>query len=219
MLFRSIGSDPRIGYQFIYPGCGYGGSCFPKDVRALIHSARHHHCDLSVLSAVESANEAQKHRIFELIMKHYGNDISSKVFAVWGLAFKPNTDDIREAPSMSLMANALAAKAAVRAFDPVAAPRLNEQMPEVTTVGDMYEVLAGCDALVICTEWNEFRQPDFGRIGAAMKGKVIFDGRNIFRTKLMAGLGFTYYSVGREPVTQGSGTDRPAGRSSGIGQS
>ncbi|MHC4348370.1 MAG: UDP-glucose dehydrogenase family protein [Planctomycetota bacterium] len=211
-------ADHRIGNQFLYPGLGFGGSCFPKDVNAVINMGKDVGYDCKLASAVCDVNQDQRLSFWNKIVEHFGPDLSGRTLAFWGIAFKPETDDIREAPSMSLMAKALSAQATVRAFDPVAAARLNEQMPEVTTVGDMYEVLAGCDALVICTEWSEFRHPDFKRVAQVMKGNVIFDGRNIYRRETMQRLGFVYYSVGREPVLHGTGTnragaDRPAARS------
>jgi UDPglucose 6-dehydrogenase len=207
--------DHRIGNQFLYPGLGFGGSCFPKDVQAVINMGKTVGFDCKLAGAVYEVNRDQRLYFWNKIVEHFGQDLRGRTLAFWGIAFKPETDDIREAPSMSLMAKALAANAAVRAFDPVAAERLNEQMPEVTTVGDMYEVLVDCDALVICTEWSEFRHPDFNRMARAMKGNVIFDGRNIYRPETMQRLGFVYYSVGREPVHHGTdrgGVKRPAAR-------
>jgi UDPglucose 6-dehydrogenase len=209
-------ADHRIGNQFLYPGLGFGGSCFPKDVQAVINMGRNVGYDCKLAGAVHEVNQDQRLSFWNKILEHFGSDLSGRTLAFWGIAFKPETDDIREAPAISLMTRALAAKATVRAFDPVAAERLNEAMPAVTTVGDMYEVLAGCDALVICTEWSEFRHPDFNRVAQAMKGNVIFDGRNIYRRETMRRQGFVYYSVGREPVHQGtnrSGTRRPTARS------
>ncbi|MHC4763885.1 MAG: UDP-glucose dehydrogenase family protein [Planctomycetota bacterium] len=203
-------ADHRIGNQFLYPGLGFGGSCFPKDVRAVINMGKDVGFDCKLASAVHAVNQDQRRHFWNKIAQHFGQDLSDRTLAFWGIAFKPETDDIREAPSMSLMEKALDAGAAVRAFDPVAAGRLNEQMPEVTTVGDMYEALTGCDALVICTEWSEFRHPDFKRMAQRMKGNVIFDGRNIYRRETMNRLGFVYYSVGREAVRHG--TDRDESR-------
>jgi UDPglucose 6-dehydrogenase len=206
-------ADHRIGNQFLYPGLGFGGSCFPKDVQAVINMGKDVEFDCKLASAVYEVNQDQRVYFWNKIVEHFGQDLSGRTLAFWGIAFKPETDDIREAPSLALMTKALAAHATVRAFDPVAAPRLNEQMPEVTTVGDMYEVLVGSDALVICTEWSEFRHPDFNRMAQAMKGNVIFDGRNIYRHEMMKRLGFVYYSVGREPIRHGTdrgGTKRSA---------
>jgi UDPglucose 6-dehydrogenase len=212
---RGMCADHRIGNQFLYPGLGYGGSCFPKDVQAVINMGKDVGFDCKLAGAVHAVNQDQRLYFWNKIVEHFGPDLSGRTLAFWGIAFKPETDDIREAPSLSLMQRAIEAKAQVRAFDPVAAGRLNERMPEVTTVGDMYEALAGCDALVICTEWSEFRHPDFERIAQAMKGNVIFDGRNIYRRDAMRQLGFVYYSVGREPVHEGTnrgGAKQPAAR-------
>ncbi len=157
---------------------------------------------------MHAVNDDQRGYFWNKVVEHFGQDLAGRTLAFWGVAFKPETDDIREAPSLSLMRRALDAKATVRAFDPVAAGHLPEVLPEVIVVGDMYEVLAGCDALVICTEWSEFRQPDFSRMAAVMRGKVIFDGRNLYKRETMQKQGFSYYSVGRDPVLEGTGTDR-----------
>jgi UDPglucose 6-dehydrogenase len=199
-------ADHRIGNQFLYPGLGFGGSCFPKDVHAVINMGKNVGYDCKLAGAVNEVNQDQRLSFWNKILEHFGPDLSGRTLAFWGIAFKPETDDIREAPAISLMTSALAARATVRAFDPVAAERLNAAMPEVTTVDNMYDVLVGCDALVICTEWSEFRHPDFNRLAQAMKGNVIFDGRNIYRRETMRRQGFVYYSVGREPVHHG--TDR-----------
>ncbi len=201
-------SDHRIGRQFLHPGLGYGGSCFPKDVQAVIDMGKTVGFDCKLAAAVHTVNDDQRGYFWSKIVEHFGQDLAGRTLAFWGVAFKPETDDIREAPALTLMGRALEANATVRAFDPVAAGHLPRELPEVTVVGDMYEVLDGCDALVICTEWSEFRQPDFKRMAATMRGPVIFDGRNIYRREAMRKAGFSYYSVGREPVIQGKGTDR-----------
>jgi UDPglucose 6-dehydrogenase len=197
---KGIGSDPRIGTHFLYPGTGYGGSCFPKDVKALIRTARDHGVPLRVLQAVEDANDAQKQILVERVVQRFGDDIAGRSFALWGLAFKPNTDDMREAPSR-VIAEALTARgASIRAYDPVAMPeaaRVMEDMPRVSFVSNQAEALPGADALIIVTEWKEFRNPDFDAIKAALKQPLIFDGRNLYDPKLMAMLGMDYQAIGR----------------------
>ena len=195
-----IGSDPRIGYSFIYPGAGYGGSCFPKDVQALERSAQELKYDAALLKAVEATNRRQKQVLFKKISAHFDGKLNGKVIALWGLAFKPNTDDMREAPSRTLMEALWDAGASVRAYDPVAmeeTARLYPKQPglRLCTSGD--EALKGADALVICTEWQEFRSPDFEALKAALKAPVIFDGRNLYDPDLLQQLGFTYYAIGR----------------------
>ncbi len=195
-----IGSDPRIGYHFIYPGCGYGGSCFPKDVRALERTADQHDYDAELLRAVEHINLRQKAVLFRQIKSHFGGDLKGKTIAVWGLAFKPNTDDMREAPSRTLLEALWAAGASVRAYDPEAseeAHRIFGPRPDLELADQPMDVIDGADALAIVTEWRVFRSPDFDRIKSGLTNPVIFDGRNIFDPKLMRSLGFTYYSIGR----------------------
>ncbi len=195
-----IGSDPRIGYQFIYPGCGYGGSCFPKDVRALSQTARQHGYTMSILDSVEQTNDQQKKKLFELIEQHYGQSIAGKRFAVWGLSFKPRTDDMREAPSRTLMESLWAAGAMVSAYDPEAmdeARRLYPNHENLTLVGTRDDALRDADALIVCTEWQHFRAPDFELIMSRLAAPVIFDGRNLYDPSKMAGLGFSYYGIGR----------------------
>jgi UDPglucose 6-dehydrogenase len=195
-----IGSDPRIGYHFIYPGAGYGGSCFPKDVQALQRSARGLGFEPHLLTAVESVNKAQKSFLVGKIRKHFGADLKGRTFALWGLAFKPNTDDMREAPAITVVNELLAAGAKVRAFDPVAmaeARRIFGDKPGLALVADANATLEGADALVIVTEWREFRSPDFDRLKSQLKQPVIFDGRNLYNPELMARFGFRYYGVGR----------------------
>jgi UDPglucose 6-dehydrogenase len=194
-----IGSDPRIGYAFIYPGLGYGGSCFPKDVKALRRSAQEAGYDESMLSAVETVNELQKGRLFKKISAHFGN-LKGKTFAMWGLAFKPNTDDMREAASRVLMEALWEAGAKVRAFDPVAmaeCKRIYGERADLVLCGHSEETLEGADALVIVTEWREFRSPDFDEIKAKLRAPVIFDGRNLYDPAQMRKAGFSYYAIGR----------------------
>nr|BFE96994.1 hypothetical protein GCM10020185_75300 [Pseudomonas brassicacearum subsp. brassicacearum] len=172
-----IGADSRIGYHFIYPGCGYGGSCFPKDMRALIHTAEQAHCSSDLLQAVEAINGRQKHKLFERINAFYQGDLRGKTFALWGLAFKPNTDDMRDAPSRTLLESLWAAGASVRAFDPEAMQQtqlLYPDEPRLMLMGTPESVLPGADALVICTEWQPFKAPDFDLIQQRLKAPVIF---------------------------------------------
>ncbi|HXI36285.1 MAG TPA: UDP-glucose/GDP-mannose dehydrogenase family protein [Burkholderiales bacterium] len=198
---RGIGSDPRIGYHFLYPGAGYGGSCFPKDVKALQKSAIQAGRPLRVLAAVDQVNEAQKHVLGDKIQARFGKTLSGRRFAVWGLAFKPNTDDMREAPSRSLISDLVNAGAAVRAYDPAAreeAQKLYADEARVEIVGSPLAALEGADALAIITEWQEFRSPDFGAIKARLKTPAIFDGRNLYDPAVVASHGLEYYSIGRK---------------------
>jgi UDPglucose 6-dehydrogenase len=195
-----IGSDPRIGYQFIYPGIGYGGSCFPKDVKALEHLAQQHDYSASILQAVDAVNDRQKQTLFNKMQLHYGGELEGKTFALWGLAFKPNTDDMREAPSRVLMEALWAAGAKVRAYDPEAAEearRIFGERDDLLLCDHPEEALDGADALAIVTEWKMFRSPDFNKIKDALNDPVIFDGRNIYDPAFLASNGFTYYAVGR----------------------
>ena len=194
-----IGADPRIGYAFIYPGAGFGGSCFPKDVRALKHSAGEVGYEAAILGAVEQVNDRQKKILFGKIQAHFG-DLRGRTIAVWGLAFKPNTDDIREASSRVLIESLWAAGAAVRAYDPVAMPecrRVYGERADLVLCKSSPEALVGADALAIVTEWQEFRSPDFDHIKTALKTPVIFDGRNLYDPAHMARAGFSYYAIGR----------------------
>ena len=198
-----IGSDPRIGYHFIYPGAGYGGSCFPKDVQALERSAREYGFEAIILAAVEERNRRQKSVLVEKIQAHFGQNLAGKTFALWGLAFKPNTDDMREAPSRVVMEALWAAGAKVRAYDPVAmeetqrlySAQLAGGLLTMCANGD--EAVQGADALAILTEWKEFRSPDFDGLKAALATPVVFDGRNLYDPGLMRRQGFTYYAIGR----------------------
>lgn len=197
---HGMGSDKRIGTAFLYPGVGYGGSCFPKDVKALIQSARDRGHDLTILKAVEEVNKRQKQVFFEKISRHYRNDISGKKFAVWGLSFKPHTDDIREAPAIEVIRELVSRGATVKAFDPVAmgnARVIFEGNPGVTFSEDSYGTLSGADALVLVTEWPQFRKPDFDQIRTLLKEPVIFDGRNQYNPDLLRKQGFIYYGIGR----------------------
>ena len=191
---RGIGADPRIGTHFLYPGAGFGGSCFPKDVKALQRSAEVAGRKLRVVAAVEQANEAQKHLLGDKIKARFGKDLKGKRFAIWGLAFKPNTDDMREAPSLTLIADLLAAGAQVCAYDPVARPELSG----VEMANSAAEALKDCDALAIVTEWAEFRSPDFSDLKKTLKTPAIFDGRNLYDSATVRSLGFEYFSVGRK---------------------
>ncbi len=195
-----IGSDPRIGYSFIYPGCGYGGSCFPKDVKALSRSARDLNYDAEILKAVENVNTRQKELLFRKIYRHFDGKLSGRTLALWGLAFKPNTDDMREAPSRALMEELWEHGATVQAYDPVAmdeARRTYGDRKDLELVKNANAALAGADALAIVTEWQEFRSPDFDHIKSQLKAPVIFDGRNLYDPSYLARLGITYYGVGR----------------------
>jgi len=200
---HGIGSDPRIGYQFIYPGVGYGGSCFPKDVQALIRTADGIDFDAKVLKAVEARNYEQKTTLFGKIQSHYNGDLKGKTFALWGLSFKPNTDDMREAPSRVLMEALWDAGARVQAYDPEAmkeTQRIYAGQDALTLCGTKESALKGADALAIVTEWQPFRVPDFDNIKQQLTSPVIFDGRNLFELRRMQKKGITYYSVGRKPV-------------------
>ena len=197
---KGIGSDPRIGTHFLYPGTGYGGSCFPKDVKALIHIGRENGLQLGVLQAVEAANERQKHVLVDKVIARFGQDLAGRTFAVWGLAFKPNTDDMREAPSRVIVDELTRRGARVQAYDPVAMPeaaRVMEGTVGLTFAGSQAQALAGADALLVVTEWKEFRNPDFDAIKAALKQPLVFDGRNIYDPALMQMHGIDYSGIGR----------------------
>ena len=197
---RGIGADPRIGYHFLYPGCGYGGSCFPKDVKALIKTGEEFGHDLKVLNAVETANMIQKHVLTKKINSHFANDIKGKHFALWGLAFKPNTDDMRDAPSRVLIADLLAAGATVTAYDPVAmaeAQRIFKDTNGLSYANSPEEALQHADALVIVTEWKEFRSIDLNKVKTSLKTATVFDGRNLYEPKAAASAGLNYYPIGR----------------------
>jgi UDPglucose 6-dehydrogenase len=192
-----MGSDSRIGPSFLFPGVGYGGSCFPKDVKALIRMGVDAGTPMRVVEAVDSANEAQKQVLLPRVESHLGG-LAGKVVAVWGLAFKPKTDDMREAPAITLIAGLVAKGAKVRAYDPKAAQVAAALVgPEVTLCGRSYDAVEGADALVVITEWPEFREPDFARIRRLMRGDSVFDGRNIYDPEQMRELGFRYQGIGR----------------------
>ncbi len=198
---RGMGADRRIGSQFLFPGAGYGGSCFPKDVQALIHSAAEHDLDFALLRATDEVNVQQKRIIARRVKQHFGEDLSGRAFAVWGLAFKPRTDDMREAPSLAVIEELLAAGARVRAHDPEALGSARRIFGErITYHENNYDALVGADALIILTDWNEFRHPNFQRIRTTLKSPVIFDGRNLYDPALMKALEFRYYSIGRRPI-------------------
>ncbi|MBC53981.1 MAG: UDP-glucose 6-dehydrogenase [Gammaproteobacteria bacterium] len=197
---HGIGSDPRIGYQFIYPGIGYGGSCFPKDVQALERTGRENGIQMSILQAVESVNNRQKQRLVDLIKQHYQDNLQGKTFAIWGLAFKPKTDDMREAPSRVIMEALWDAGAIVQAYDPEAmqeVERLYGQRSDLRLVGTRDATLVGADALIVCTEWQHFRAASFDWLAEALTDKVIFDGRNVYDPQTVKDAGLTYYAIGR----------------------
>ena len=197
---KGIGSDPRIGYQFIYPGCGYGGSCFPKDVQALIRSATNIGYDAKVLQAVEAVNNTHKHKLFDYMMRHFNGDLSGKVVALWGLSFKPNTDDMREASARVLLELLREQGATVQAFDPEAmeeTQRIYGHREDLRLMGTKDAALNGADMLAICTEWQAFRAPDFTALAIILKDKVVFDGRNLFEPTIVAEHGLAYYGIGR----------------------
>jgi UDPglucose 6-dehydrogenase len=199
---RGIGSDPRIGYHFIYPGCGYGGSCFPKDVEALTHTAKQTGYHAQLLQAVEDVNNRQKTTLVAKLAQHFGGEaqLRGKTIALWGLAFKPNTDDMRAAPSRTVMEALWHAGAKVQAFDPVAmheASRIYGEQTNLSLCPDKYTALKGADALIICTEWQQFRVPDFAEMEVCMRNKIIVDGRNLYQPQKLQADGWTYISVGR----------------------
>jgi UDPglucose 6-dehydrogenase len=201
MVRRGIGSDDRIGKRFLFPGIGYGGSCFPKDVQALVRSASEVNYEFKILDAVMEVNKSQKTYLIPRIKKYFNGDLRGKKIAIWGLAFKPNTDDIREAPALYLIDALVAAGASVAAFDPEAMKNVKEVVGDKIVFSDnQYAALENCDALIIATEWSEFRTPDFDKMVKVMKSKVIFDGRNVFDLDQMRELGFYYESIGRKTI-------------------
>jgi UDPglucose 6-dehydrogenase len=198
---RGMGTDRRIGSQFLFPGVGYGGSCFPKDVQALIYSAAENQLDFSLLQAADEVNDLQKRIMVERARTHFAGVLTDRVFALWGLAFKPRTDDMREAPALVVIEELLAAGARIQAHDPEALESARIIFGDrISYYGTNYDALRGADALIILTEWNEFRHPNFQRMKSELKQPVIFDGRNLYDPALMKALEFTYYSVGRRPV-------------------
>lgn len=200
---KGIGSDSRIGPKFIYPGAGYGGSCFPKDVQALIRTSKAYHYDLEILQSVENVNERQKKVIPAKVLNHFKNDLKGKTIALWGLSFKPKTDDMREAPSLIIIEEMLKAGAKVKAYDPVANKEAKRRIGDVIDYcNDMYETLIDVDALIVITEWPEFRVPNYKVMNKLMKDRLIFDGRNIYDPAEMEEFGYTYYSIGRTTVNK-----------------
>jgi UDPglucose 6-dehydrogenase len=204
-----VGSDSRIGHAFLYAGCGYGGSCFPKDVKALIHTAKAIRADAGILEAVEARNARQKRRLFDKVVAHYGGELKGRTFAMWGLSFKPNTDDVREASSLTLIELLLDAGARVRAYDPIASENIRKSVPtswleerQLTFCDEQYETLDDCDALLLVTEWKQFRNPDFDLMKRKLGGHAIFDGRNQYVPDDVVALGFEYYGIGRRGTRQ-----------------
>lgn len=201
MVRKGMGADTRIGKRFLFPGIGYGGSCFPKDVNALIKTSEDNDSPIRLLKVVDEANKLQKLILVKKILKHFDRNIKGKKFAVWGLAFKPNTDDMREAPSIYIIKELIRLGAKVSAYDPAAMENAKFYLDDILDyTQDQYSILKDANALLILTEWNEFRNPDFNRIKTELESPVIFDGRNVFEIKKMEELGFTYYSIGRETV-------------------
>ncbi|HLT07327.1 MAG TPA: UDP-glucose/GDP-mannose dehydrogenase family protein [Cyclobacteriaceae bacterium] len=198
MVRKGIGTDSRIGTKFIYPGIGYGGSCFPKDVKAIIRTANEYGYKLRVLQSVEDVNEAQKEVLYKKVRQHFGEDLSGKTFAIWGLSFKPNTDDMREAPSIVIIDQLLAAGAQVKAYDPIAMKEAKEHYigDKITYCENAYEACVDADALLLVTEWSEFRIPSWNVLSKLLKNKVVFDGRNIYDPVYLKELGFTHYGIG-----------------------
>ncbi len=197
MVRKGVGADARIGSKFLYPGCGYGGSCFPKDVKALIHTAHEHGCKMRVLEAVDAVNEQQKELLFHKLMMHYGGNLQGKTVAIWGLSYKPETDDMREAPSLVLIGKLLDAGCRVQVYDPVAMPECRRRLGDKVVYGrDMYEAAVDADALLLVTEWKAFRLPSWPTLKRIMRSPVIFDGRNIFEEKELLALGFEYEKIG-----------------------
>ncbi len=202
LVRKGMGTDSRIGKRFLFPGIGYGGSCFPKDVKALVKTSDGFKKKISLLELVDKVNERQKHILVEKVTKYFGQDLKGKKFAVWGLAFKPNTDDMREAPSVVIINDLLNLGAEVTAYDPEAMENAKRYYlgDKISYGSNMYDTIRDKDALLILTEWNEFRNPDFDKVATELKNKLIFDGRNIYKPEQMKELGFVYFSIGRQPV-------------------
>lgn len=195
---KAIGSDPRIGNKFLFAGCGFGGSCFPKDLRALVHTGRDNDIDLSIIAAAERANERQKRVLGDRLLAHFAGDLSGKRIGIWGLSFKPETDDTRETPALVLVEQLRAAGAVVAAYDPEAMPNVRKILGDAIALeADAYAVAKGADALVLVTEWHELRDPDFARLGQLMRTRVLVDGRNVWSGSVARAAGFTYYGIGR----------------------
>jgi UDPglucose 6-dehydrogenase len=202
MVRRGIGSDERIGKRFLFPGIGYGGSCFPKDVQALVRSSHGVDYDFKILEAVMKVNEEQKLHLLPKVKQYFDGNLLGKHFAIWGLSFKPNTDDIREAPAIYIIKALLGEGATITVFDPEAMENVRQQLDSLVEYADnQYDCLNNADALIIATEWNEFRTPDFELIEQRLKSKVIFDGRNLFENSMMQNLDFHYESIGRKAVS------------------
>jgi UDPglucose 6-dehydrogenase len=201
LVRKGMGADSRIGKRFLFPGIGYGGSCFPKDVNALIKTSEEHNSPIRLLKVVDEVNREQKLVLVKKVLSHFKNEIKGKKFAIWGLAFKPNTDDMREAPSIYIIKELVKLGAKVSAYDPAAMENAKFYLDEILNYcDDQYEALKDAEALLILTEWNEFRNPDFEKIKNELKAPIIFDGRNIFDVEKMEELGFVYYSIGRKPI-------------------
>jgi UDPglucose 6-dehydrogenase len=198
LVRKGMGTDARIGQQFLFPGVGYGGSCFPKDVAALLNTARGHGYELQIVNAAESVNRRQKQVVVEKVKEHFGGKLKGLTLTIWGLAFKPNTDDTREAPALTIINALLKEGAHIRAYDPAAVEETKKKLGNKVKYFDRnYDALKGANALIVVTEWNEFRRPDFERMKSLMKDPVVFDGRNIYNPHMMAEMGFTYYGIGR----------------------
>ncbi|MFH2013259.1 MAG: UDP-glucose/GDP-mannose dehydrogenase family protein [Pseudomonadota bacterium] len=196
---KGIGSDPRIGHSFLFPGVGYGGSCFPKDVKAIIRTAEENNYELSILKAVDLVNTNQREMLVQKILNHFGGNLKNRVIGIWGLSFKPNTDDTRESPSITIIKRLLELGAKIKAYDPAAMDEAKKELHDsIEYCNRSYDVLERADALVLITEWNEFREPDFKRILKLMNSPVIFDGRNIYNPRKLQDMGFIYYGVGRK---------------------
>jgi UDPglucose 6-dehydrogenase len=201
LIRRGLGTDERIGKRFLFPGIGFGGSCFPKDVKALANSAKGVNYEFKILQAVMEVNEKQKLSLVPRIKKYFNDDLKGKKIAVWGLAFKPNTDDIREAPSIFIIRELIKEGSQIAAFDPEAMINTKRELGDHIELRGQYDVIKDCDALLIATEWSEFRTPDFDKMSSLMKRKVIFDGRNVYEPQKMKELGFYYESIGRKTVS------------------
>jgi UDPglucose 6-dehydrogenase len=198
LVRKGIGSDSRIGNKFLYPGVGYGGSCFPKDIKALIRTSEENGYSMNLIKAVDLTNEQQKGRMLVKIKEHFGNDLDGLVFAVWGLTFKPQTDDTRESPSMTVILRLLEAGVAVKVYDPAGMPEVKERFGDrITYANDPYQAAEGADALLLMTEWAEFRSPDWDEVSKRLRNKVIFDGRNVYDPVDLRRMGFEYYGIGR----------------------
>jgi len=198
LVRKGIGSDSRIGNKFLYPGVGYGGSCFPKDIKALIRTSEENGYSMNLIKAVELTNEQQKGRLLVKIKEHFGNELTGLVFAVWGLTFKPQTDDTRESPSMTVIQKLLEAGATVKVYDPAGMPEVKEKLGDrITFANDPYQAAEGADALLLITEWAEFRSPDWDEVANRLRNKVIFDGRNVYDPADLKRMGFEYYGIGR----------------------